>query len=209
VEHPVTELVTGLDLVEWQLRVASGEPLSLRQEDVRMSGHALECRVTAEDPSSDFLPSTGTIASLAVPSGPGIRWDGGVTEGSDVGVHYDSLLGKLIAHGASRAIAIRRMARALDELVVVGVDTSAPFHRRAMRDPDFQAGRLDIRYVADHPDLLKAGHDAASLRAVALAAALLQHGAHQARSGGGGPSDPSRVRLSQWQTAGWPWRSGR
>src|SRR5690606_23471124 len=118
VEHPVTELVTGIDLVEWQLRVAGGEPLPFRQEDIGIQGHAIECRITSEDPANGFLPSTGTITHLSLPTGPGVRWDGGILEGTEVTLHYDPLLAKLIVHGTDRAHAIERMKRALSELVI-------------------------------------------------------------------------------------------
>ncbi|MBT3328132.1 MAG: acetyl-CoA carboxylase biotin carboxylase subunit, partial [Gemmatimonadales bacterium] len=136
VEHPVTELVTGVDLVDWQLRVASGEELDFSQDDITLSGHAIECRITSEDPLSGFLPSTGVVTHLEVPTGPGVRWDGGIQEGFEVSLHYDPLLAKLIVHGPSREMAIERMARALDELVISGIDTCAPFHRRVMDEPD-------------------------------------------------------------------------
>jgi acetyl-CoA carboxylase biotin carboxylase subunit len=174
VEHPVTELVTGLDLVQWQLRVAAGERLPFGQADVAMSGHALECRITAEDPARGFLPSTGRVRRLEVPQGPGVRWDGGIAEGFEVGLHYDPLLAKLIVHAPDRAAAIARMARALDELIVDGVDTSASWHRRVMDEPDFRAGRLTIRYIEDHPELAAESADDEVLRAVAVAAALLE-----------------------------------
>jgi acetyl-CoA carboxylase biotin carboxylase subunit len=124
VEHPVTELTTGLDLVAWQLRVASGEPLGFGQDDVAVDGHAIECRITSEDPYHGFLPSTGVVTHLQLPSGPGVRWDGGIQVGFEVSLHYDPLLAKLIVHAPNRESAIARMARALDELVVVGVDTT-------------------------------------------------------------------------------------
>jgi acetyl-CoA carboxylase biotin carboxylase subunit len=205
VEHPVTEFVTGIDLVAWQLRVAGGEPLDFRQEDVRFTGHAIECRLTSEDPYRGFLPSTGTVTHLQVPTGPGVRWDGGIQAGFQVSLHYDPLLAKLIVHGATRAAAIARMARALDELVVVGVDTSAPFHREVMGEADFQNGDLTIRYVEDHPDLVNGGRDQAHLRAAALAAALLEEEdrvRHRTPRIGGG----SRDAMSAWQSSGWPWR---
>jgi acetyl-CoA carboxylase biotin carboxylase subunit len=175
VEHPVTELVTGFDLVQWQIRIAAGEALPMTQDDVRWTGHAIECRITSEDPRNGFLPSTGRIQLLEIPAGPGVRWDGGIATGSEVGLFYDPMLAKLIVHAPTRAAAIERMARALGELRVVGVETSAPFHLRVMREPDFRAGRLDIRYLEKHEaELLAPVEDEATLRAAALAAALLQ-----------------------------------
>ena len=174
VEHPVTELVTGVDLVQWQLRVAAGEALPFRQEDLALTGHALECRITAEDPARGFLPSTGRVRRLEIPQGPGVRWDGGIAEGFEVGLHYDPLLAKLIVHAPDRDSTVARMARALDELVVDGVDTSASWHRRVMDEPDFRAGRLTIRYVEDHPELAAEAADPALVRAAAVAAALLE-----------------------------------
>jgi acetyl-CoA carboxylase biotin carboxylase subunit len=174
VEHPVTELVTGLDLVDWQFRVASGEPLDFTQADVRLRGHAIECRITSEDPAAGFLPSTGTIRHLEIPSGPGVRWDGGIQQGHDVTLHYDPLLAKLIVYADDRAAAIARMARALDELVITGVETSTPFHRRVMREPEFRDGDFSIEYVADHPELLAPQPTDEMLEAAALAAALLE-----------------------------------
>ncbi|MGH7482020.1 MAG: acetyl-CoA carboxylase biotin carboxylase subunit [Longimicrobiales bacterium] len=175
VEHPVTELVTGLDLVQWQLRIAAGEPLPFEQADIALRGHAIECRITSEDTWNGFLPSTGVIHYLEIPSGPGVRWDGGVTEGGQISLFYDPLLGKLVAHGPTRVAAIHRMARALDELRVVGVETSAPFHQRVMLESDFRAGRIDIRYLERHRELVEQDVPAASARAAAVAAALLEH----------------------------------
>jgi len=152
VEHPVTELVTGVDLVQWQLRVAAGERLPWAQDQIRLQGHALECRITAEDPEEGFLPSTGVIEHLELPSGPGVRWDGGITMGGEVGLHYDPLLGKLIVHAPTRGEAIARMARALEEFSIQGVATSLPFHRRVMADPAFRAGDLSIRYLEENPE---------------------------------------------------------
>jgi acetyl-CoA carboxylase biotin carboxylase subunit len=176
VEHPVTELATGLDLVHWQLRIAAGEALPFRQEDVRLAGHAIECRITAEDPLQGFLPSSGRIEHLEIPGGPGVRWDGGVARGHEVTLHYDPLLGKLIAHGADRPAAIARMRRALRELRVVGVDTSATFHAALMDDPDFRAGRFDIGFF-DRRGAALSGGEVPEDRALAaaVAAALLEH----------------------------------
>ncbi|NJD20466.1 MAG: acetyl-CoA carboxylase biotin carboxylase subunit [Gemmatimonadetes bacterium] len=205
VEHPVTELVTGVDIVAWQLRIASGEPLPFAQGDVRLQGHAIECRLTSEDPFHGFLPSTGTVTHLRLPTGPGVRWDGGIERGFEVSLHYDPLLAKLIVHAPDRATAIARMARALDELVVAGVETSAPFHRRVMGEEDFRAGRLSIRYVEEHPALLDEGADEEALRAAALAAALLEEERRErhrpVRIGeGSGPG------MSAWRRGGWPWQ---
>jgi len=206
VEHPVTELVTGLDIVAWQLRIASGEPLPVTQADVRLDGHAIECRITSEDPYRGFLPSTGTVTHLEVPTGPGVRWDGGIQTGFEVSLHYDPLLAKLIVYAPTREAAIARMARALDELVVVGVDTSAPFHRRVMGEPDFRAGRLSIRYVEEHPGLVNGEHDEDVLRAAAVAAALLEEDDRRRqrmpRIGADGDGG-----MSSWRRTGWPWRT--
>ncbi len=147
VEHPVTEEVTGLDLVVAQLRVAAGEPLPWRQDDVVVRGAALECRVYAEDPARGFLPSPGTITRLALPAGEGIRVESGVVEGSQVPVHYDPLLMKLIAHGDSRSQALARMAAALDACVVEGVRTTLPFLRRVVRHPEFHRGAVHVQMV--------------------------------------------------------------
>jgi acetyl-CoA carboxylase biotin carboxylase subunit len=182
VEHPVTELVTGLDLVAWQIRIAGGEPLPFTQDDVALDGHAIECRITSEDPFNGFLPATGRIALLELPSGPGIRWDGGIAEGFEVSLFYDPLLGKLIAHGPDRDTAIARMARALAELRIVGVETSTAFHRRVMEEADFRRGTIDIRYVDRHPDLLRAGGGEEDVRMAALAAALLEDERRKSRA---------------------------
>jgi acetyl-CoA carboxylase biotin carboxylase subunit len=148
VEHPVTELVTGLDLVALQLRIAAGEPLPFAQKDVRRSGVAIECRITAEDPGASFVPSTGTIALLREPSGPGVRVDSGAFVGLSVGTEYDSLLMKVIAHGSDRAQVIARLRRALREALVAGVATTLSFHRHVVDEPDFIAGRYDTDYVS-------------------------------------------------------------
>ena len=154
VEHPVTELVTGVDLVREQLRIAAGERALGGADPPDPRGHAIECRISAEDPAGGFLPSTGRITALHVPAGPGIRWDGGIRVGSEVGLHYDPLLGKLIVHAEDRPAAIARMREALGGLRVEGVATTAPFHWTAMGEPDFRAGDLSIRYVDEHPDLV-------------------------------------------------------
>jgi acetyl/propionyl-CoA carboxylase alpha subunit len=147
VEHPVTEEVTGLDLVVAQLRVAAGEPLAWRQDEIVQRGSALECRIYAEDPARGFLPSPGTIRRLTLPEGEGIRVESGIVEGSVVSVHYDPLLMKLIARGPSRLQAIERLAGALDACVIEGVQSTIPFLRRVLAHPDFRRGAVHTQMV--------------------------------------------------------------
>src|SRR5256886_2210750 len=152
VEHPVTEFVYGVDLVREQLRIAAGQPMRVHGAagpggQLHPRGHAIECRITAEDPFNNFLPATGVLQYLHVPSGPGTRWDGGIEAGNDVTLFYDPLLAKLIAWGETREIAIQRMRRALRELVIVGLPTSQPFHLRVMDDAEFLKGDIDIKYL--------------------------------------------------------------
>ncbi|MFH0174837.1 acetyl/propionyl/methylcrotonyl-CoA carboxylase subunit alpha, partial [Streptomyces cacaoi] len=147
VEHPVTELVTGLDLVEWQLRVAAGEPLSFGQDDVRLTGHAVEARICAEDPARGFLPSGGTVLRLREPQGDGVRTDSGLSEGTEVGSLYDPMLSKVIAYGPDRETALRKLRAALAETVTLGVQTNAGFLRRLLAHPAVVAGELDTGLV--------------------------------------------------------------
>ncbi|HWN09314.1 MAG TPA: acetyl-CoA carboxylase biotin carboxylase subunit [Pyrinomonadaceae bacterium] len=148
VEHPVTELVTGIDLVREQITVAGGAPLSLSQDEIRWQGHAIECRVYAEDPDNSFFPSPGTISHLRVPSGPGIRDDSGVEANSDVSIHYDPLVSKLSAWGRTRDEAVDRLRRALDEYEVGGIKTTLPFFREIIRDQEFISGQLDTGFIS-------------------------------------------------------------
>ncbi|MBX3291273.1 MAG: acetyl-CoA carboxylase biotin carboxylase subunit [Acidobacteria bacterium] len=147
VEHPVTELITGIDLVREQIRVAAGKPLSFKQEDIRLTGHAIECRVYAEDPDKNFMPSPGRIARLRLPHGPGVRDDGGVYEGAEVSIYYDPMISKLAVHGRDRAEAIDRMRRALREYEVGGIKTTLPFFRDVMEDEEFISGNLDTGFI--------------------------------------------------------------
>ena len=147
VEHPVTEMVTGIDLVKQQIRIAAGETLPFIQSEVVTRGHAFECRINSEDPDHDFRPSPGTITGLRVPGGPGVRWDSHVQLGYTVPPNYDSLVGKLIVHASDRAEAIIIMRRALDELVIEGIQTTIPLHRRIFRNRDFLEGRVDTTWV--------------------------------------------------------------
>ena len=147
VEHPVTEEVTGLDLVKEQIRVAAGEPLSLAQQDVEWRGHAIECRINAEDYEHGFRPSPGTITYFYKPGGPGLRFDSHVYTGYTVPPYYDSMIGKLIAHGKDRPEALRRMEIALEEMIIEGIQTTLPFHQLALRQPRFHQGDLDTHFV--------------------------------------------------------------
>lgn len=187
VEHPVTELVTDTDVVQWQLRIAAGEALPFQQEDIEPRGWALECRITSEDPSNGFLPSTGLIEYLQVPSGPGVRWDGGIEVGTTIGLHYDPMLAKLIVWGEDRPKAIARMHRALLELLVDGVETSRDFHLRVMEDGEFRSGAIDIGWLERRLDSLVNGAPPAELaRAAAITAALLAERDRQVRRSGSG-----------------------
>ncbi|MFJ5303754.1 acetyl/propionyl/methylcrotonyl-CoA carboxylase subunit alpha [Streptomyces sp. NPDC088350] len=154
VEHPVTELVTGLDLVEWQLRVAAGERLPFVQDDITLTGHAVEARICAEDPARGFLPSGGTVIRLREPSGDGVRTDSGLSEGTEIGSLYDPMLSKVIAYGPDRATALRKLRAALADTVTLGVPTNAGFLRRLLAHPDVVAGELDTGLVEREADSL-------------------------------------------------------
>jgi acetyl-CoA carboxylase biotin carboxylase subunit len=172
VEHPVTEMVTGVDLVKEQIRIAQGEPLAFRQEDLGQRGHAIECRVYAEDPDAGFLPSPGTILALRVPSGPGVRDDSGVYEGWTVPIDYDPLLSKLVVWAESRDEALCRMRRAVAEYRVVGVKTTLPLFERVLAHPAFGAGEFDTSFV---DTALAAGKDGRGrLVEIAVAAAAIR-----------------------------------
>jgi acetyl-CoA carboxylase biotin carboxylase subunit len=149
VEHPVTELVTGQDLILHQLSVAAGEPLALRQDEVEFSGHAIECRINAEDPERGFLPTPGTITTFHLPGGPGVRVDTAAYQSYRIPPYYDSLIAKLLTHGTDREQAIARMRVALDEFVIEGVSTTISMHRRLIEQPEFVEGRLHTRFVEE------------------------------------------------------------
>lgn len=154
VEHPITEEVTGVDLVKAQIEIASDMPLNIKQEDIKINGHAIECRINAENPELDFRPSPGTITALYMPGGPGIRIDGAVYQGYTITPYYDSMISKLIAHGSDRDDAIKKMKWALSEFIVDGVDTNIDFHLEIIKHPDFKNGNYDIgflnRYMEKH-----------------------------------------------------------
>jgi acetyl-CoA carboxylase biotin carboxylase subunit len=197
VEHPVTELITGLDLVSLQIRIAAGEPLALTQADISWRGAAIECRVYAEDPDNNFFPSPGQITRLAEPAGPGVRLDSGVYEGFAVPMDYDPLLAKLAVWAGTREAAIARMSRALDEYHVAGIRTNLSFFRRLLQDPAFRDGQLHTGFIESflsrsqpppNPD--------AELRAVvALVAAV---------SGSGSPVEHALAcsQNSRWRSEG-------
>jgi acetyl-CoA carboxylase biotin carboxylase subunit len=149
VEHPVTEEVTGIDLVKEQILVAAGEPMTFKQEDVKLHGHAIECRINAEDFEHGFRPSPGKVTYWYRPGGPGLRVDSHVYAGYTIPPYYDSMIGKLIAHGKDRAEAIRRMEIALEEMIVEGIKTTIPFHRLALATEKFRKGDLSTRFVEE------------------------------------------------------------
>jgi pyruvate carboxylase subunit A len=154
VEHPITEAVTGIDLVKEQLRVAAGEALSFAQEDVTWKGAAIEMRINAENPARNFIPNPRRVSRWVAPAGPGVRVDSGFGPGSDIPPNYDSLVAKLVVHGADRAEAIARAQRALAEFVLVGPMTTIPYHRAILANADFRAGRLTTSFIPDHPELI-------------------------------------------------------
>jgi acetyl-CoA carboxylase biotin carboxylase subunit len=176
VEHPITEEVTGIDIVTEQLRVARGRQLSITQDQVKLKGWAIECRVNAEDPYNNFLPSTGLISHLSVPTGPGVRVDTGVYAGFQISPYYDSLISKLVVRGESRAQAILRMRRALEEYRIVGVKTNIPFHQRLLEQARFMAGNFDTRFVEERFSLEKAEEGKAEFPEIAaIVATLVAH----------------------------------
>jgi acetyl-CoA carboxylase, biotin carboxylase subunit len=210
VEHPVTEMVTGLDLVREQITVAQGEPLSFKQEDVRWTGHAIECRVYAEDPDNNFLPSPGRITSLRLPHGPGVRDDGGVTAGAEVSIYYDPMISKLAAWGRTRAEAVDRLRRALDEYSVDGIKTTLPFFRAIVRDDEFIQARLDTGFIERfnqrkahalaRQSEVELSSEAVEQRDAAMIAAALDFLRAQAQSSADGRQ--AAPAESRWRTAG-------
>jgi len=173
VEHPVTELVTGIDLVQWQLRIAAGERLPFTS-NIDPRGWAMECRITSEDAANGFLPSAGRVSYFRLPGGPGVRWDGAIGVGSEVSLYYDAMLAKLIVWAPTRAEAIARMQRALDELTIDGLETSREFHLRVMEDAEFRRGAIDIQWLERRLDsLVNAPAPREQVEAAAIAAALL------------------------------------
>jgi propionyl-CoA carboxylase alpha chain/3-methylcrotonyl-CoA carboxylase alpha subunit/acetyl-CoA/propionyl-CoA carboxylase biotin carboxyl carrier protein len=183
VEHPVTEYVLGLDLVAEQLRVAAGEALPFKQEALQLRGHAIECRVCAEEPEHDFRPATGRIGVLQVPQGTGVRFDGGIRVGQAITPAFDSMLAKLAVHGATRAEAAARLAGALADLTLLGVPTNIDYLRRVVMHPQFLAGHLHTGFLAQHAAVLRAVELPAEAAAAAVAALLAEPAFRQAAFG--------------------------
>ena len=174
VEHPVTEMITGIDIVKWMIRIASGEKLPFKQSAVKMQGHALECRVYAEDPATNFLPSPGVLQYVRAPSGPGVRDDSSVYSGCEITSFYDPMLSKLIVWGNSREDAVDRMLSALREYVVLGVRTNLGFLIRVMRDPEFRKAQIDTGFIERHPELLVS--EESDPETILMAAAVAMNG---------------------------------
>ena len=194
VEHPVTEYVTGLDLVRWQIEIAEGRPLPLTQDEVRFSGHAIECRVYAEDPTNSFLPSTGDILLWREPSGDGVRVDAGILSGGAVSIYYDPMLAKIITFGADREEALRRMDRALSQTTLMGLRNNIAFLRRVLFHPEHVAGRLSTSFIEQHlaEPPTEATARAPAVLAAALARELASHASNYWRNN---PNTPIRSRF--------------
>jgi acetyl-CoA carboxylase biotin carboxylase subunit len=198
VEHPVTEMVTGLDIVKEQIRIARGRQLRHTQEDISFSGSAIECRINAEDPFNNYLPSTGRITHMILPTGPGVRVDTGVYPGFEVSPYYDSLISKLVVVGVTRGEAILRMRRALDEYKIIGIRTNIPFHQRMMESTSFMAGRYDTRFVEERFSLEAAEEtkedlsDIAAILATLVAHQQTQRAAHI-------------IQRNERDTSNWKW----
>ncbi len=199
VEHPVTEMITGLDLVRWQIEIARGEPLDLVPEALEIKGHAIEARLYAEDPANDFLPVTGRIALWSVPSLPGLRVDSGVEEGTVVGVHYDPLLAKVIAHGTTREEARRRLHRGLSELAVGGMVTNRDFLLGVLEHEAFRRGEIDTGFLERHPKTREPANDAAIHDFHVAAATLHLFAERRRRPGPIPPGVPSGWRQHRWR----------
>ena len=200
VEHPVTEEVLGLDMVEWQLRIASGEPLTLQQQDIQPRGHAIECRIYAEDPYRDFVPSTGRLLRWRPPSGPGLRLDSGVFEGQEVSIYYDPMLAKLTAWAPTRDLSLRRMEVALSQFMVLGVVTNISLLRTVVEHPQFRSGEYDTGFLEWNPAVTRpytTGDSRVMARALAAWAAHQPLGPASQASG-----DDGRASVSPWQSPG-------
>jgi acetyl-CoA carboxylase biotin carboxylase subunit len=207
VEHPVTELVTGVDLVRQQILIASGAPLALRQEDVAQRGHAIECRIYAEDAKTGFLPSAGRIVLLREPKGPGVRFDSGIAEGFEVPVYYDPILAKLIVWAEDRETARLRMAAALEDCVILGIHTTAGFLRDVVDHPEFRTGRATTSFIGKHFASWGTGEGEEDRKRLALAAAAFEALSPGRTAGGRAAVGKKKDAVSPWATLG-RWRAG-
>jgi acetyl-CoA carboxylase biotin carboxylase subunit len=205
VEHPITEMVTGIDLCKEMIKIAASEPMPFRQEDVGLYGHAIECRIYAEDPDNDFLPTPGRIVGLRVPGGPWVRDESGVYEGLDVPIHYDPLLSKLVVWGSTRERAITRMLRALSEYAVRGIKTTIPFHARVIGSPEFEQGEFDTLFIDRHFRPADTQRPLPHEEIALVAAALLAHRRDRTRLPAGPTAPtPTTPTPSPWRlTGGW------
>ncbi len=198
VEHPITEMVTGIDIVREQIRIARGRKLRYTQEDLQLNGWAIECRINAEDPYNNFLPSTGQITSVIPPSGPGVRVDTGMYAGFTITPYYDSLISKLICWGETRGVAILRMRRALEEFRILGVQTNIPFHQKLLNSPRFMAGQYDTRFVEERFTLEEdfEGDENLAMIAAVMATLVTHRETQQAAE---------IIRQSERDTSNWKW----
>ncbi|HQV69866.1 MAG TPA: acetyl-CoA carboxylase biotin carboxylase subunit [Thermoflexales bacterium] len=194
VEHPITERVTGVDIVKEQIRIARGRKLRYSQDDIQQTGWAIECRINAEDPFNNFMPSTGTVTRINFPVGIGVRIESGVYEGFTITPYYDSMIAKLICWGETRPEAILRMRRALNEMRIMGVKTNVPFHQQLIGSLRFQAGHFDTRFVEDRFELEDEGHKHADIAAIAATLVAHQKGQQNASHIGRGEQKASRWR---------------
>jgi acetyl-CoA carboxylase, biotin carboxylase subunit len=198
VEHPVTEVVTGIDIVKEQIRIARGRQLRYTQRDIKLTGWAIECRVNAEDPYNNFMPSTGVIEHILQPTGPGVRIDSGVYTGYEVSPYYDSMIAKLIVWGETRAEAVLRMRRALEEYKIIGLYTNIPFHQYLMESHRFMAGQYDTRFIEERFSMEAAGFAKGDqLETAAIFATLAAHRFNQMAA--------HIVRREKRDTSNWKW----
>ena len=200
VEHPVTEAVTGIDIVKEQILIAAGQPLKLKQEDITFKGWAMECRINAEDPFRGFLPSTGVITQSLLPAGPGIRIDTGVYAGYEISPYYDAMISKLIIHEETRKDTITRMKRALEEYRVLGIRTNIPFHQALLENPAFLAGEFDTQFVQDGQMLMQGVKEDKSLPEIAALSAVLATHKHTQQSA-------VVIQRGKRDTSNWKWVS--
>ena len=198
VEHPVTEFVTGLDIVKEQIRIARGRQLRYAQEDIQLTGWAIECRINAEDPYNDFLPSTGVVTHSILPMGPGVRVDTGVYPGFEVSPYYDSMISKLIVWGETRAQAILRMRRSLEEYKIVGVQTNIPFHQTLLEQYRFIVGHFDTRFVEERFSMEAAEEGRETHPQIAAIMATLATHRHTQRAA-------QIIQRGERDTSNWKW----